>query len=177
MVSRLANRYAKALYDVALESNNQKNVLDIMTNISETINENPELNEFLTNVMISNDDKEMVLNNIFGTSSKEISQFFKLLKTNKRFEITQHIAEEYIALDKKQQNIQDVFVTTAVALDNNLEKQITKVAQQMTTCQINLISQIDESIIGGFIIRVNDSEYNQSVVRKLQLIKKEILIN
>jgi F0F1-type ATP synthase delta subunit len=47
----------------------------------------------------------------------------------------------------------------------------------MTNSHINLISQIDPNIIGGFIIRINDQEYNQSVVRKLQLIKKEILIS
>ena len=177
MVSRLASRYAKAIYDLAQDNKTTDQVLLSMTSIFENISENKELNDFLSNVMISNDDKEAVLNKIFGSSTKEIHQFFKLLKTNKRFAITKNVAHEYLLLAKKEQNIQDVYVTTAIALDNTLETQVLSVAKQMTNSHINLISQIDPNIIGGFIIRINDKEYNQSVVRKLQLIKKEILIS
>jgi F-type H+-transporting ATPase subunit delta len=177
MVSRLASRYAKAIYDLAHDNKTTDQVLSSMTSIFENISENKELNDFLSNVMISNDDKEAVLNKIFTSSTNEIVQFFKLLKTNKRFAITKNVAQEYLLLAKKEQNIQDVYVTTAIALDNSLETQVLSVAKQMTNSHINLISQIDPNIIGGFIIRINDQEYNQSVVRKLQLIKKEILIS
>lgn len=177
MVSRLASRYAKAIYDVAKDNKNDNQVLKDMTTIAETISENKELNDFLSNVMISNDDKEAVLNKIFSSSSKETFQFFKLLKANKRFEITKFIADEYLMIAKRAQNIQDVFVTSAITLNTALESEIMTVAKQLTNCQINLISQVDPNIIGGFIIRINDKEYNQSVVRKLQLIKKEILVS
>jgi F-type H+-transporting ATPase subunit delta len=177
MVSRLASRYAKAIYEVAQENKNGAAVLEAMNEVSNTIDENADLENYLLNVMISNEDKEIVLNKIFKTSPEEIKQTFKLLKANKRFEITKYVAIEYVLLAKKHQNIQDVYVTTAIALDKNLEDQILSVAKTMTTSQINLISQVDKSIIGGFIIRINDQEYNTSVVRKLQQIRKEILVS
>lgn len=177
MSLRLAARYAKAIYEVAQDNNNGTKVLESMKEVAETIKDNHDLDSFLKNVMVSHEDKESVLNKIFTTAPKEVKQSFKLLKNNKRFAITQLVANEYVLLAKKHQNIQDVYVTTAISLDKNLEDQILAVAKTMTTCQINLISQIDKGIIGGFVIRINDQEYNASVVRKLQQIKKEILVS
>jgi len=64
-------------------------------------------------------------------------------------------------------------VTTAVALTPALEKIILAKASQLSTAEITLENTIDPSIIGGFILRIGDLQYNASVAHQLDQLKRE----
>jgi F-type H+-transporting ATPase subunit delta len=64
-------------------------------------------------------------------------------------------------------------VTTAVPLTPSLEKKILAQVEKITSNKITLENQIDESIIGGFILRIGDLQYNASISNKLNNLKRE----
>jgi len=65
------------------------------------------------------------------------------------------------------------FVTTTVPLTPSLEKKILAQVEKITTNKITLENKIDESIIGGFILRIGDLQYNASIFNKLNNLKRE----
>ncbi|MFY7812045.1 MAG: ATP synthase F1 subunit delta [Flavobacterium sp.] len=173
-MSRVAIRYAKAVYEFA-QSNSEK-VLQNMQTIAETLQNNEELRNFLSNPTISGDKKENVLLEVFKGFEKETQSLFKLLFTNKRFDILEAVAQKYQQHSDDLNHIISVEVTTAVALDENLKEKILSKAKEFTDKNIKLLAHIDASIIGGYILKIGDQQYNASVKNSLQKIKREIIV-
>jgi F-type H+-transporting ATPase subunit delta len=173
-MSRVAIRYAKAVYEFA--QNNSENVLKNMQIISDTLLSNPELKNFLGNPTISGEKKESLLLEVFKGAEKETQSLFKLLLANKRFEILEGIATKYQEYSNELNNIVTVEVTTATELDSNLEAKVLSKAKELTSKNIKLVSQVDPSIIGGYILKIGDQQYNASVKNSLQKIKREIIV-
>lgn len=173
-MSRVAIRYAKAVYEFA--QNNSESVLKNMQIIAETLQNNQELKNFLGNPTISGEKKENVLLEVFKGAEKETQSLFKLLFTNKRFEILGDVAQKYQEWSDELNNIINVNVITATALDSNLEAKFLAKAKEFTSKNIKLVAQVDPSIIGGYILRIGDQQYNASVKNSLQKIKREIIV-
>ena len=68
-------------------------------------------------------------------------------------------------------------VTTAVALEASLEKEVLAIAQKMTAKKVVLENRIDPAILGGFILQLGDQQYNASVAQQLQTLKQELTEN
>lgn len=173
-MSRVAIRYAKAVYEFA-QSNSEK-VLQNMQTIAATLQNNQEIRDFLGNPTISGDKKENILLEVFKGFEKETQSLFKLLLTNKRFDILGAVAQKYQEHSDDLNNIICVEVTTASELDNKLEARVLAKAKEFTNKNIKLISHLDTSIIGGYILKIGDQQYNASVKNSLQKIKREIIV-
>ena len=65
------------------------------------------------------------------------------------------------------------YVTTAVPLTSDLEKKILETVTKATGSKVTLENKIDESIIGGFVLRVGDTQYDASIANKLNGLKRE----
>ena len=84
------------------------------------------------------------------------------------------VASSYIELYKESQGIKVARVTTAVALSPELEEKVLVKVKELTgSDKVTLESTIDESIIGGFILRIGDLQYNASIANSLAKIKRE----
>jgi F-type H+-transporting ATPase subunit delta len=64
-------------------------------------------------------------------------------------------------------------VTTAFPITADLEAQILAKAATISTKKLTIQNTIDPSIIGGFILRIGDKQYNASVSNRLQELKRE----
>jgi F-type H+-transporting ATPase subunit delta len=84
------------------------------------------------------------------------------------------LQKNYIDLYNEAQGVKVVEVTTAVSLTEALsEKVLAKVKELTGSDKVTLKSTIDESIIGGFILRIGDLQYNASIANNLAKIKRE----
>jgi F-type H+-transporting ATPase subunit delta len=68
-------------------------------------------------------------------------------------------------------------VTTAVPLTKELEAKVLAKVKELTGNDVSLENKIDENIIGGFILRVGDLQYNASIANKLNTLKREFTNN
>ena len=77
-------------------------------------------------------------------------------------------------LYNEAQGVKVAKVTTAVPLSAELETKVLAKVKEMTgSDNVTIENTIDESIIGGFILRVGDLQYNASIANKLEILKRE----
>ena len=133
-----------------------------------------ELNEMLQSPVYKDEDKKEALNKIFVNQSDTTKSLIATLITNKRASLLNEVAISYIDLYKESKGIKVAHVTTAVSLSSELEtKVLLKVKELTGSDKVTLEPKIDESIIGGFILRIGDLEYNASISNSLAKIKRE----
>ena len=172
-MSRAAIRYAKALFEFATDVNKAEAVNTDMKQIAKSIAGSQELKDFLANPIIKIEIKKSSLEAIFVNVQAETLKLFQLLNANKRFEIVQHVAQQYNILFDEKNGVQVAHVTTAVEITPELEKLIQVKIASITDKKITIQNTINPDIIGGFILRIGDMQYNASVANKLHELKRE----
>lgn len=172
--TRAAIRYAKAILDLA----NSKGVAEVVNNdmksIAQAIDSNEELSTFIQNPTTKVELKESALLEVFANVNGVTKGLFHLLFENKRFEILDAIALEYNTLFDESNGIEIAKVTTAIPMDANLEAKVLAKIATLSDKKITIENIIDPSIIGGFILRIGDNQYNASVSNRLQVLKREL---
>ena len=172
-MSRAAIRYAKAIIDIATESNNTTAVNNDMKTIVSAVKENEELKDFLSNPIVNGTVKMNALSEIFPSLQTETKGLFQLLLANKRFEILSAIATQFNKLFDIASGVEQAVVTTAVPLTAELEVLVKNKLKEFSSNTISITNVVDASIIGGFVLRIGDKQYNASVANKLQQLKRE----
>ena len=172
-MSRAAIRYAKAILETAVSSGNTAQVNDDMKSIVASVSGSAELSEFLSSPIISSELKMSALSEVFATVQSETKSLFRLLQENKRFEILSAIATQFNKLFDIASGVEQAVVTTAVPLTAELEVLVKNKLKEFSSNTISITNVVDASIIGGFVLRIGDKQYNASVANKLQQLKRE----
>lgn len=171
--NRAAIRYAKAILDEATSKNAAAQVNDDMVAIAATLEGSHELQVFIQNPTISAEMKESVLLEVFDAVNPVTKSLFHLLFVNKRFEILAAIAVNFQQQFDEMNGVEVAKVTTAFEIDAALEAQIMAKIATFSNKKITIENTVDPSIIGGFILRIGDQQYNASVANRLQELKRE----
>jgi len=176
-MSRAAIRYAKAVLSLANDQNASDAVNDDMKLIVKTLSESADLDAALKNSVVKADDKKAVLTKVFSEVNPLSTKLFDVLHANNRLDITGAVAEKYSILFDQQKGKEQATVTTAVPMTSDLEAKILTKIKELTNKSVELKNIVDESILGGFILRVGDKEYNASIANKLSKLKREFTLN
>jgi F-type H+-transporting ATPase subunit delta len=172
--TRAAIRYAKAILEIASSKNAANDVSNDMFLISSTIKENVELDTFIQNPTIKVEVKENALLEVFANTNGVTKSLFHLLFENKRFEILGAVASEYTKLFAEMNGVEVANVTTAIPMDADLEAKVKAKIATFSDKKVTIENTVDASIIGGFILRIGDKQYNASVANRLQVLKREL---
>ena len=172
-MSRAAIRYAKAILETAVLSGKANQVNDDMKSIIASVNSSADLKEFLVSPIITSEVKMKALSEVFSSVQVDTKSLFRLLQENKRFEILEAIAIQYNAQFDEMNGVEIAKVITAFPITAELEAKIWAKAATITTKKLTIQNTIDPSIIGGFILRIGDKQYNASVSNRLQELKRE----
>ena len=167
--SRVANRYAKALLEYALQQNALEAVFADMTLIDKTIKSHKDLERMLISPIVKTTVKKNVLSKIFTMVTPETQRLFELLIHNGRLPILGVVAEKFVVQYNIYKNQKTAVVTTATPLDESTRKEMLLTKNNNVTLE----NKVDKNIIGGFILRVGDVQYNASVAHKLNRLKQE----
>ncbi|TPN87905.1 ATP synthase F1 subunit delta [Aquimarina algicola] len=173
-MSRAAIRYAKAVLSLAQEKNATEDVQKDMQSIISTVNDSVDLKMLLNSPLIKNEVKLASLRDIFKSAGEISQKLFDVLIDNKRVDLLADVAKQYIKLYDQLNNTQVAKVTTAVPLDKAMSEKVLLKVKELTGNEATLENEVDESIIGGFILRVGDLQYNASVANKLTTLRREL---
>jgi len=171
--TRAALRYAKAILDVSNANGNAETVNQDMKTITTAILQSNELKSFLENPIIKGKAKLAALNEIFASANADTKKLFSVLLENKRLNILEAIALQYASLYDEMKGIQVAYVTTATPLTPELEAQVLTKIKQVSDKEITIVNDVNKDIIGGFIIRLGDMQFNTSIANKLSQLKRE----
>jgi len=172
-MSRAAIRYAKAILETAVSSGNAVKVNEDMLSIVASIAGSTELSEFLSSPIIASDVKMKALSEVFASVQGETKSLFRLLQENKRFEILEPVAVQFNALFDEMNGVEVAKVTTAFPIDADLKAKVLAKIATISDKKITIENIVDPAIIGGFILRIGDKQYNASVANRLQELKRE----
>ena len=172
-MSRAAIRYAKAILETAVSTGKANQVNDDMKSIIAAVNSSSDLKDFLASPIITSEVKMNVLSEVFGSVQADTKSLFRLLQENKRFEILEAIATQFNVQFDEMNGVEVAKVTTAFPITADLEAKILAKATSISTKKITIQNTVDPSIIGGFILRIGDKQYNASVSNRLQELKRE----
>ncbi len=175
---RLATRYAKSLLDLAVERNSVEAVLKDMQFLNSICAQSNEFAVMLRSPVISGDKKISVVNEVLkGSQINELTYaFIKLLVTKGRESNLTEIAPAFITQYNTLRNIRIVKLTTAVPIPESLKASIqAKVLSFMPKDTVELKAEVDEHLIGGFVLEVEDKLFDASVRKSLNEIRSKII--
>jgi F-type H+-transporting ATPase subunit delta len=176
--TRAAIRYAKAVLDLAQTQKAAQAVNEDMLQISNSIKESKDLSDMLHSAVIKSSDKKEALLKVFPSANPMLSGLLDVLVKNKRVNILGDIASKYVELFEKSQNLVVATVTTAVPLTDDLKNKVLAKVKELTSAdKIEIKNTVDETIVGGFILRVGDIQYNASIADQLNKLKREFTVN
>jgi len=175
--ARAAIRYAKATLSLASDRKTADKVNTDMKLIASTIAENKNLNDALQSPVVSASAKKAVLLEVFKNTDKTTLSLIDILMTNNRIAILGDVASKYIQLFDESNGIEIATVTTAIPLTDALKQKVLAKAKELTGKDIEVQSIVDENILGGFILRVGDIQYNASIANQLNKLKREFTLN
>lgn len=174
MSSRAALRYAKAILQHANETGTTEVVFGDMEDVLATLTGSKELRNVLKSPIIKGNDKQEALVKIFSDTSEITRGLIRVLVENKRTEILGGVAASYIHLYNESKGVKVAQVTTAVPLTEKLENHVLVKIKELTgSDSVSIENTIDGSIIGGFILRIGDLQYNASIANQFGIIKRE----
>ena len=175
--TRAAIRYAKAVLSLATDNQKAEAVQADMALIGQSIANNASLENALKSPVVKLLEKAAVLDALFPSVSSESKSLFTTLVSNKRVNILGQIATQYGILYDQVNNKENAFVTTAIAMTSELEEKVMAKLKTLTTKEVTLRKSVDANILGGFVLRVGDLQYDASVSNQLNTLKRKFTIN
>lgn len=176
--TKIANRYAKALFDFALEQKVLEQVKKDMDLIVSVCFSNRDFRLMLTSPLIFPAKKEAIITEIFGKHIQEMSLHFLTIITRKRREaFIEGIAKQFIEQYKEYKNITTAELATAQKLDKDLRDKVVAELEGQTKGEIELIEKVKEELIGGFVLSYKDFQYDASIKRQIKKLRKEFDTN
>ncbi|WP_256001986.1 ATP synthase F1 subunit delta [Pedobacter deserti] len=173
--NKAASRYAKSIIDLAIERNALEEVRQDMVSFAQVLENSSELGAILRNPIVPLDKKWGILENVFSGKVHEITRSFMQLLVNKgRSAILPDTATSFVAQYNALKGIVTADVTSATALTPANRAEIEAIVKQQTGAkQVFVNEKVSEKLIGGFILKVGDRQFDASILSGLNKLKKE----
>jgi|AntDeeMinimDraft_4_1070355.scaffolds.fasta_scaffold05870_4 F-type H+-transporting ATPase subunit delta len=172
--TRAAKRYAKALFDLSQSEKATEKVVEDMMLIKETMADSRDLKNTIENPIIDVQKKLSILKEVFSNTHKLSQRNFEVLAENDRISLVGEVANQFIEKYREFNNIKEALVTTAFPLNDELKKKVMQKVEQLTNASVTLKEHVDKELIGGFILRVDDLQFDASVSGRLNTLKHQL---
>lgn len=172
MAQLVGKRYAEALFEVAIEMNKLDEFKVEFSQINEIFKSEHKLKVIFEHPKLSKNEKKDIINELFEKNvSKEVLNFMYIIIDKNRERYLDDINDEYVKLYNKEKGIVEAKAITAVKMS---EEEMTKLQENLSKkigSKVILENVIDESIVGGVLVRIGDRVIDASVKGKLDEIK------
>ena len=173
--SKISVRYARALFESAKEKGILDNIRKDMLQV-QTVAQAPEFKYLLVSPVIKQSQKLKLLEQVLGGRVHQLTiSLLALVVRNGREEYIPGIARYFVELYKKQKGILSATFTTASPTSTALMNKVKKVVEDTLKAPVELEAEDNKDLIGGFVIRIEDQQYDASVARSLNKVKKQLL--
>ncbi|MGE0266851.1 MAG: ATP synthase F1 subunit delta [Candidatus Omnitrophota bacterium] len=176
MSTLIAQRYAKALFELAKDEKTTDDVHKDLVQLKIVCGESEEFKQFIINPIISKIRKDEMLTELFRSRVKPMTLNFLLFLARKsRLELLPAICAAFEDLYLKSNDILQAAILSKVSLSKAQTEQISEKFRTMTKKNIETLQTINESMLGGFKVQINDLVYDYSIESKLKKFKSAIL--
>ena len=173
--TKIAKRYARALFDIASEDQSYNDWLDKLKLISDTETDK-DFAIVLNSTKISLSKKINTIDEVFKGKLNTLQlNFLKLLTKNQSFSIIQDIHKQFVGQVEKLNNIIRVSVTSPYKISDDLKDQISNLVNEISGAESVIEEKIDSELIGGVVIRLGDTVIDGSIKNKVKQLRRELV--
>ena len=161
----IARPYAQAIFDIARDTGTMESWAEGLV-IAKEILQDSQLNDFLSKPSLSPEQKLKFISELFSEITDETMIFsgndnrgnnlVKLLIENSRVSVLPEISEHFNLLKSELENSVNVIVSSAVPLSEDQKLALEDVLKKRFDSDIFLQTEIDETLVGGAVIRTGD---------------------
>lgn len=179
----IARPYAEAVFELARASGSLEE-WSASLEVAGQLLADGAVSTFLANPALSDEERLQFLadlfraadeNSLLAGSSKEGTNFLRLLLENDRIAVVPEIAEHFDALKDEVENTVDVTVTSATELNETQKQAITTALQERLRRNVRLETELDENLIGGAVIRAGDVVIDGSLRSRLESLSNALI--
>lgn len=174
--SPLALAYAQALLDLANDAKNAQAIGQELRDLRQIVESDHKFAQVLADPAIGAEERAQLLHRVFdGRASSLILKFLGLLNEKGRLNHLSEIAAAFADLLDQQQGNIEVDVTVAQKLGDDQLESVRKAVSDALKRNAVVHQDIDESIIGGIVLRVQDQLIDGSVRAQLTAMRRKLL--
>jgi F-type H+-transporting ATPase subunit delta len=174
--SALARRYARALFELAVESAVLEVTESELKEIVALLGAQKDLQYLLNHPGVETTEKREVLEKIFAKEVSLLTQhFIYLLLDRRRQDILPLVQREFSKLADEKNKVVEATVTSVVPLTGEQEKKLSRAVQIITGKSVRLLKRTNEALIGGAQIKIGDSVMDGSIAYGLRKMRQELL--
>ncbi|WP_372946723.1 ATP synthase F1 subunit delta [Mariniphaga sp.] len=174
--SAITVRYAKAIFSLAKEKNQLVSLKEDMDLISGVSSQSEDFILLLKSPVVKTSKKVHIIQLIFQKKISSLTlQFLELVVQNNREVFIPSICRNVLTLIRKEKNIKTAVITTAQAIDEKLLQKAKKILEEELGTKVELSAKVNSELIGGMILRIDDKQYDASILTQLNKLKQEML--
>lgn len=170
----VAIRYAKAYFAYCQKTNTLKEIVTESEKIIEIISNNSNLYNTLKNKTVPNQKKKSILLKTCINVSENLKNLIEILVRKNRLYLFDEILNQLIELFKISSGTETCYLLSAERISNEIEENLKPIIKKITKNKIKIVNIIDKNLIGGFIIKVGDIQFDNSVNTSLNKLKTSL---
>ncbi|MGL5716566.1 MAG: F0F1 ATP synthase subunit delta [Paraclostridium sp.] len=175
MINIVASRYAEALFQVGEESNSTDKLYAELKAVVDIVKENKDFSNILKSPLISKEEKKTLITNVFGSKlNQNMINFLKILADKDRLALLANVEKDFKVLLNEKNNILEGVVITAVPMKEDEVKELQTNLSIKYNKTVVLENQIDESVLGGVLVRLGNEEIDGTVKTRLDKMKEQL---
>lgn len=173
--SKITTHYAKAIFNLAIETNNIKSIKNDIELLYKVSNEVDLFKEVLLSPIIKVSKKQEIFYKLFVNDvDKTTISFLNLITKNRRESYLKQMCLDFLTQYRLLYNIKQVEITTTKKLTEDFKQNLISIIKNTYKSDVDLNEKVDENIIGGFILTIEDKRLDASISTKLKNIEKEL---
>ena len=166
--------YARALFEAADENGTLDKARDDLASFVAALDEVPELDALLRNPQIDPRAKADTVEALLGGTDQMLQNFLRLLIEKNRGSELREIHREFERLVAERERRLTVELTTAYELSDDEAEEITQQIERASGRAVDATRSVDESLIGGFVLRAGTMRVDASVRGRLERLRREL---
>ena len=173
-MEEIAEVYGRSLFEVAAEQKKLDDVHDQLGEFADALADSRDLQVFFFSPYFSTPEKKDGLKKAITGGDETLVNFLELLIEKHRMPAIFRIRRYYDSLWEQEHQILPVQIATAIALDENVAKQLGEQIEKTTGQRIELTQSVDPEILGGIVLRVGNSILDASIRNRLENLRKAV---
>ncbi|KAA2278286.1 F0F1 ATP synthase subunit delta [Staphylococcus haemolyticus] len=174
-MANVANKYAKALFDVAIDKDRLDLMYDELSEVSEaTRNYGEDLRAIDSNPNQPASERRKFVGIVFGDANYYLKNMLMILANNRHLVLINSIFKEFKSLYNEYHNEDSAIVESVYQLsDEELDRIKDLILKQTNLSQVHITTKINPELIGGFRVKVGTTVLDGSVKKDLEQIERK----
>ncbi len=174
--SALARRYAKAIFELAVDNRSQDKVFGDLRELARVFSEDKAVQQFLVSPMVTSDQRLELLQKALDNkgAAKEVVDLVSLLARNDRLGIFGEIVHAFEAEADNANNVARGTVRSATALGQDDRKRVEDQVERVLKKKVILSYKVDPTVIGGLVAQVGSYTFDDSIAAHLVRMNEEL---